>query len=365
MKTALDYAKQGCDTLMRKFSVKTLPPANRYHYHQGVFLSGMERTYFLSQDEKYYNYIKNWHDQFISDDGTMPLMKDLEAENLQFDDMQPAIMLYHLYEKTGDKKYKKVLDRFAPIFEQWPTNARGGFWHKYMSKNQMWLDGLYMIGPYASMYAKYFDKPYFWETMYQQMNLMRRNITCPKTGLLFHAWDDSKIARWANSETGLSEEFWGRAIGWYAVAILDIMEHMPADHPRREEFISAEKDIVNALIKYQDEKTGLWYQVVDKGNNPENWHETSCTSLFTYAISKAIKMGILDDAYAKYAHKGYQGVIDSLTFDGEDLFVSNICIGTGVGNEDFYFKRPTVTNDLHGMGAFVLMCTEYFDTFRQ
>jgi len=363
MKTALDYAKQGCDTLIRKFSIKELPPANRYHYHQGVFLSGMERTYFLSKDEKYYNYIKDWHDQFIEEDGTMPLMKELEAENLQFDDMQPAIMLFHLYEKTGDEKYKRVLDRFAPIVEQWPTNARGGFWHKYKSKNQMWLDGLYMIGPYAAMYAKHFDKPYFFETMYQQMNLMRRNITDPKTGLLYHAWDDSKEAAWADADTGLSEEFWGRAIGWYAVAILDILDYLPENHPRRQEFIDAELDIVNALIKFQDEKTGLYYQVVNRGDDPNNWHETSCTSLFTYAISKAIKKGLLDESYASYAHKGYQGVINSLTFEGEDLIVSNICVGTGVGPYDFYLKRPTVANDLHGMGAFVLMCTEYFDTF--
>jgi len=361
MKTALDYAKQGCDTLMRKFSIKTLPPVNRYHYHQGVFLSGMERTYLLSGEQKYYDYIKAWHDQFIEEDGTMPLMKQLEEENLQFDDMQPAIMLFSLYEKTGDEKYKRVLDRFAPIVEKWPTNAYGGFWHKYKEENQMWLDGLYMIGPYAVMYANKFNKPYFYDTIYQQMNLMRRNITDKHTGLLYHAWDDSKVASWANKETGLSEEFWGRAIGWYAVAILDILDYLPINHPHRQEFIDAELDIINALIKYQDPKTGLWYQVVDKGHDPANWHETSCSSLYTYSIAKAVKTGILNKSYMENAHKGYQGIINSLSFEGEDLLVSNICVGTGVGKYDFYLNRPTVTNDLHGMGAFVLMCTEYYD----
>lgn len=354
---------QGCDTLIRKFGIEELPPANRYHYHQGVFLSGMERTYLLSGEQRFYDYVKGWHDQFI--DGNEWDKHFSNTHVNQFDDMQPAIMLFHLYEKTGDEKYKRVLDEFVPIVERWPTNAMGGFWHKYHSKNQMWLDGLYMIGPYAAMYAKMFNKPYFFDTVYQQMNLMRRNMTCPETGLLYHAWDDSKEAKWADPETGLSEYFWGRAIGWYAVAILDILDYLPHDHPRRQEFIDAELDILRALVKYQDAQTGLWYQVVNRGDDPNNWHETSCTSLYTYSISKAVKKGYLDASYADYAHKGYKGVINSLTFEGDNLIVSKICIGTGVGNYEFYLKRPTVANDLHGMGAFVLMCSEYWDTFKK
>ena len=362
MKTALDYAKQGCDTLMRKFSVKTLPPPDVYHYHQGVFLSGMERTYNLSKEEKYYNYIKDWHDQFIEGDWD----KHFSSKHVgEFDDMQPAIMLYGLYEKTKDERYKKVLDEFAPIVERWPTNAQGGFWHKYYNKNQMWLDGLYMIGPYAVMYAHHFNKPYFYDTIYQQMRLMRDNMTDPKTGLLYHAWDDSKEAEWADPETGLSAEFWGRAMGWYVVAIFDILDYLPQDYPKRQEFIDAGIDIINALVKFQDEKTGLWYQVVNRGDDPNNWHETSCTSLYTYAVSKAVKRGIIDKTYIKYAEKGYNGVIDSLTFEGDDLIVSNVCIGTGIGSYQFYLDRPTVANDLHGMGAFVLMCTEYYDMKQQ
>jgi unsaturated rhamnogalacturonyl hydrolase len=142
------------------------------------------------------------------------------------------------------------------------------------------------------------------------------------------------------------------------------LDYLPDDFPKRQEFIDAEIDIINALIKYQDEATGLWYQVVDRGDDPNNWHETSCTSLYTYSIAKAIKKGLISaDKYAKYAHKGYQGVIDTLAFEGEDVIVSKICVGTGVGNYEFYLKRPTVANDLHGMGAFVLMCSEYYDAF--
>jgi len=357
-KTALDYARMGADTLIRKFPVNQLPPKNRFHYHQGVFLSGMERTYLLSRDNVYFNYIKDWIDYYIDENGKIRYEDNVR----QFDDMQPAILLYNLYEKTKDERYKKVLDDFVPIVEMWPTNALGGFWHKYDRPNQMWLDGLYMIGPYSVMYAHYFGKPYFFETIYQQMNLMRRNMTDPKTGLLYHAWDDSKEINWADKETGLSPEFWGRAMGWYAVAILDILDYIPFTHPRRNDFISAGLDIINALIRFQDEKTGLWYQVVDKGDREGNWLETSCSSLYTYAIAKAMKKGFLHKSYAKYIHKAYEGIIKSLRFEGENLIVSNICVGTGVGDYQFYIHRPTVENDLHGMGAFLLVCSEYYET---
>ena len=353
---ALDYAKMGADTLIRKFPVSELPPRNRFHYHQGVFLSGMERIYLLSEDRKYYNYIKDWIDYYIDENGKIRFEDDVR----QFDDMQPAILLYNLYRETGDERYKKVLDDFAPIVEMWPTNARGGFWHKYSRPNQMWLDTLYMIGPYSVMYAHYYNNPYLFETIYQQMNLMRRNMTDPKTGLIYHAWDDSAAIDWADKETGLSSEFWGRAIGWYAAAIMDILDYFPARHPRRHEFISAGLDIINALIRFQDEESGLWFQVVDKGGQAGNWHEVSCSCLYTYAIAKAINKGLLHKSYGRYIERAHEGIIKSLRFEGDDLIVSNVCIGTGVGDYQFYINRPTVENDLHGMGAFLLMCCEYY-----
>jgi unsaturated rhamnogalacturonyl hydrolase len=279
--------------------------------------------------------------------------------------MQPAILLFRLFQETGDPRYQKVLDSFAPVVEQWPANARGGFWHKYDNENQMWLDGLYMIGPWAVMYAHYFGKSYFFEKIYQQMNLMRRNMTCPKTGLLYHAWDDSKAAEWADKKTGLSPEFWGRAIGWYAVALMDILDYIPAQHERRHEFISAAVDIINALIRFQDEESGLWFQVVDKGERPGNWPETSCSCLYVYAIAKAIKKGLLHRAWAKYIHRGYTGIVKILNFEGDNLILSKVCVGTNVGDYDFYISRPTAQNDLHGMGAFLLMCTEYYETCKK
>jgi unsaturated rhamnogalacturonyl hydrolase len=356
-KNALDYAKQGADTLIRKYSVEELPPKNRFHYHQGVFLAGMERIWRLSGEKKYYDYIKNWCDFYIDADGNIRY-----SDAGQFDDIQPAILLFALYRDTGDLRYKKAMDSIVPLVEQWPCNARGGYWHKSNRKNQMWLDSLYMIGPFQTMYARDFNTPYLYEKTYRQMELMRRNMTDPRTGLLYHAWDDSRVVEWADKTTGLSEEFWGRAIGWYAVAILEILDFLPEDDPRRREFIDAELAILNALVRFQDQQTGLWYQVVDKGDDPENWYETSCSCLFAYAIAKAVKKGLVHKAWLRHVEKAWLGILEhSVSLEGEDLFLSGVCVGTGVGDYAHYLKRPTVTNDLHGMGAFLLMCTGYYD----
>lgn len=357
--TALDYAKMGCDTLIKQYTPQQLPPAGRFHYHQGVFLSGMERTYRLCGEEKYYCYIKEWVDQFIDETGNIS-----GCDVTQFDDMQPSILLFTLYDKTGDERYKKALDSFVPYVEKWPKNARGGFWHKYEHPNQMWLDGLYMIGPYHAMYANAFGKEYFFEIVYRQMKLMTENMRDEKTGLLYHAWDDSLVESWADKKTGLSSQFWGRAIGWYAVSILDILDYMPEGDRRRSEFIQAEQKIIDALINFQDEGTGLWCQVVDKPHCEGNWFEVSCSCLFTYAIAKAIKTGIIGAEYTVYMNKGYSGVISIVQLDREkgELYLDKVCVGTCVGDYNYYVQRDTVKNDLHGMGAFLLMCTEYYDT---
>ncbi|MDR3171541.1 MAG: glycoside hydrolase family 88 protein [Treponema sp.] len=361
-KNALDYAKMGADTLIRRFTVEKLPPENRFHYHQGVFLAGMERVYLLSGEDQYGDYIKAWLDYYIDAAGTI---RHNDSDVPQFDDMQPAVLLFNLYKKTQDERYKKALEQFVPAVEQWPTNAEGGFWHKYDCPNQMWLDTLYMIGPYSVMYARSFDKPYLYEKIYRQMEMMRRNMTDPATGLLYHAWDDSKTAAWADKTSGCSPVFWGRAIGWYAVAIQEILDFLPENHRRRQAFINAGLDLINALIRFQDEESGLWYQVVNRGDDPQNWHEVSCSCLYTYAIAQAVRKGFLHKSYARYIHKAYQGIIKTLAFKGDDLIVPKICVGTGVGDYEFYLKRPTVQNDLHGMGAFLLMCTEYYHTCKQ
>lgn len=352
-KSPLAYAKLACDTLMRKFAPDALPPVRHFHYHQGVFLSGMHQTYVLCREERYYAYIKAWVDSLVDPYG------DITSFNPgQLDDLQPGVLLFPLYERTHDPRYKRALDTIAYYLSTFPRNPEGGYWHKAWYRNQMWLDGLYMAGPFCAQYGQAFDAPSFFDRLVEQAKLMEEKTRDIKTGLWYHAWDYEKQQPWADPDTGLSPEFWGRSIGWVPVALLNDLDYLPEAHPARPELSRMARELLLALLPYQDEATGLWYQVVNKGGEPGNWVESSCTCLYTAALCKAVRLGLLDDACLCAAGRGYHGVIRRLGSDQGGVLIDNICIGTGVGKYDHYCARPTSTNDLHGIGAFLIMCTE-------
>jgi unsaturated rhamnogalacturonyl hydrolase len=216
-----------------------------------------------------------------------------------------------------------------------------------------------MVGPIAVQYGRTFGEPEYFDLLTFQALLMEKHTKDPVTGLLYHGWDETKEAKWADPATGLSPEFWGRAIGWYPVALLEMFESLPEDHQDKAKLVQILQDLLIALIRYQDPATGLWYQVIDKGDRPDNWLENSCTALYVHAIAKAVRFGYLDEQYMSYAWKGYQGVIDTMKFDEHGhVVIGQICIGTGIGDYDHYIARPTSENDLHGAGAFILMCVE-------
>lgn len=354
MKKALNYAKMSCDTMMRKFEAKDLPPIGKFHYHQGVFLSGMLNTYKLCGDEKYFEYVKKWVDSIIYEDGSIHTYNP----NM-LDDIQPGILLSELYKKTTDKRYITAREELAKVLKNWHTNPIGGFWHKEFLPNEMWLDGLYMAGPLSAEYSSETGDMSFLETAVSQIIIMYENMQDKNTRLLYHAWDYNKKCIWADKETGLSSEFWGRALGWYVVAILDILEYMPKNHPKRQKIIEIEKDVLAAIVFYQDKVSGMWYQIVNKGEYEDNWLESSCTALFIYALAKAVRFGVINSEYLKTAKRGYEGLVSTFVAkDGDDLLISGICIGTGVCDYEQYISRETSINDLHGVGAFLLMCTE-------
>lgn len=352
--TPIQWAERACATLMGKFAPEALPPEGRWHYHQGVFLLGMEKCWRETGDDKYYQYIKGYVDsQILSDGGIRQYHPD------ELDDIQPGILLFNLYEKTGDPRYKKALDTLVPLLLSWELNAEGGFWHKTRYPNQMWLDSIFMGGPIAVQYARRFNESVYYDLLVKQALLLEQHTKDPRTGLLFHGWDQSKAAVWADPETGCAPEIWGRALGWYPVALLEMLDFLPESHPGRDRLVEILRELLPAILRYQDETSGLWYQVIDKGDQPENWLETSCSCLFVYAVAKAVRMGFLDAGDLRYAWKGYQGIIDRLRFDDDGgLIIGDICIGTGIGDYPHYIARPRSANDLHGTGAFLFMCVE-------
>ena len=208
-----------------------------------------------------------------------------------------------------------------------------------------------MAGPISVEYAAKFHHPEYFDLSTQQAIMMEKKTRDDKTGLWYHAWDYSKQAPWADPVTGKSPEFWGRSMGWVPVALLDELVYLPEDHKDRPEIIRMIVDLLTALVPYQDEKTGLWYQVVNKGGEEGNWVESSCTCLYSAAIARAIRMGLMDPKYMDTAIKGYHGIIDRLRYDENGVIIDNICVGTGVGDYAHYCARPTSENDLHGMGA--------------
>lgn len=350
----LSYAIEACDTMMRKFpDAADLPPKPQFHYHAGVFLSGMLKTYHLCKDEKYFDYAKRFVDYYLDAEGVV------HHSNMgKMDDMMPGLLMYDLYERTGDERYHKALKTFVDIIIDQPRTKEGGFWHMDSTPNEMWLDSLYMGGPICARYGKTFDRPLCYEVCAFQALTMEKCTRDAKTGLLHHAYDSAREQSWADKETGKSPEFWGRSIGWVPVAVADELDFIPEDFYLRDEMIRMLTDLLKALVPFQDEKTGLWYQVVNKGYDPRNWLETSCSCLYVAAMCKAIRKGYLDKSYLRFAKKGYEGIIDRLKWDENGLVLDGVCIGTGVGDYEHYLARPTSKNDLHGMGAFILMCQE-------
>jgi unsaturated rhamnogalacturonyl hydrolase len=352
-KTALDYANEACATLMRKFAAPDLPPKGRFHYHQGVFLSGMLKTYELTGDESLLKYVKEYVDARIDAYGNI-----YEFNPGMIDDLQPGILLFPLYDMTRDPRYKAALDTIAHYIRTCPQNPEGGIWHKAWYRGQMWLDGLYMAGPFSVEYGVRFGDDGLIDMAVNQARLMEEKTRVKESGLWRHAYDYYREQPWADKVTGLSPEFWGRSIGWVPVGLLDEIEPLPADHQGRAALTRVTIDLLRSLARYQDEKSGMWYQVVDKASRPDNWPETSCTSLYAAGICKAVRLSLLEETYLDIARKGVEGVLRSLAYDENGIRIGNVCVGTNVGDYTHYINRPTSVNDLHGVGAFLIMCAE-------
>lgn len=345
----LAIAEQACQELMKTYAPSQLPPANSWHYHQGVFLYGMQRVWEKTGKEEYYEYIKAYIDLLVDEQGNFLFDRD------QLDSIQVGILLFPLLERSGERRYKIAADKLRSLFYTLNKTSEGGFWHKDKYPYQMWLDGLFMAGPFALMYNQWFNQTELIDQVLYQEKLMRSHMKDDKTGLLFHAWDEKKERPWADPATGCSPEFWGRSVGWYGTALVDILELLPGNHLGREELIQSLLNFAEGLAKFQDEKTGLWYQVVDKGGHPDNWPESSCTSLFVYTLAKSVENGYIDEKYLEAARKAYQGLLDHMIVANKEKWtMKGICIGTSAGDYDYYVSRPTSENDLHGVGAFIL-----------
>jgi unsaturated rhamnogalacturonyl hydrolase len=350
-RTPLEWAEAACDTLMEAYSAGELPPAHRWHYHQGVFLCGMESLLEAGKEPRYERYIREYVDDLVDEYGNFYFARD------ELDAIQAGLLLFRLEKQTGERKYRVAADKLRSLFHTLNRTSEGGFWHKDKYPGQMWLDGLYMGGVFALKYAAAYGEESLIGMALQQERLMRKYMKDDRTGLLFHAWDELRRMPWADARTGCSPELWGRSLGWYALALAEFLDLLPAESSERLALAEVQREFIHSLIRYQDQESGLWYQVVDKGHLADNWLETSCTSLFVYAIAKAVEQGVAERDCLASAVRGYEGLIGRLKFDDNGgVILPDICIGTSAGDYENYVTRPTSGNDLHGVGAFVMAC---------
>jgi len=348
----LAWARRACDTVIAQYTPDALPPANRWHYHQGVFLQGMEKLWRVTGESVYLQYIQDYVDLYISPAGDISVKAHL-------DDLMPGQLLLLLEQETGELKYRRAAARLRERLDNWQTTPDGGFWHKDIYPNQMWLDGIYMAGPFAVKYGLLYNEPGLFDLVVRQALLMHKHMADERTGLLYHAWDHSRQAAWADKVTGRSPEFWGRSVGWYGFALAEILDYLPGGHPQRNALVRILSRWTEGVRAYQDHSTGLWYQVVDKGDRPDNWLELSCSTLFVFGLSKASRAGIADSSAAEAALRGYESVLKRIEFTENGFMrIPDICVGTSAGTYEYYVQRERKTNDLHGIATFVHMCME-------
>jgi unsaturated rhamnogalacturonyl hydrolase len=363
---AQDWSKKLAETAMMLWKDSFMlegDKAPKWRYDQGVILKGIEGIWNATGDAKYFNYIQKSMDYYVKEDGSI---KGYKHDEYNIDHVNNGKLLLLLYRVTGKEKYKKAADRLRDQLRDHPRTSEGSFWHKKIYENQVWLDGLYMGQPFYAEYAMLFHDDSAFNDITRQFVLIEKNTRDAKTGLLYHGWDESGKQQWADKTTGRSPNVWGRALGWYGMAMVDALEFFPAKHPGRDSIIAILNRFAKAVTNFQDAKTGLWYDVVDKPKEAKNYLEASASSMLVYTLAKGVRNGYLPAACLTNAKKGYAGIIKQFIKVEEErtnLYGTVAVSGLGGnpyrdGSFEYYMSEPVIINDPKGMGAFINAAVE-------
>lgn len=360
------YSVQLAETVMKVWpdSFSVIPGRKaRWSYDQGVILKGIEGIWNNTGDVKWFWYIQKMMDYYVKEDGTI---YDYRPDEYNIDHVNNGKLLLLLYRVTGKEKYKKAVDLLRGQLRTHPRTNEGSFWHKKIYPYQVWLDGLYMGQSFYAEYAKIFHEDTAFNDIGRQFIWIEQHARDPKTGLLYHGWDESKQQKWANKETGLSPLFWARALGWYGMALVDVLDHFPVDHPKRDSLIGILKRFAAAVTKVQDAKSGLWYDIVDMPGKSPNYKEASASCMLVYTLAKAVRYGYIPATYLVNAKKGYAGIVKEFikTEDGQVNLHGTVSVSGLGGNPyrdgsfEYYMSEKVVVNDPKGMGAFIKASVE-------
>ena len=347
--------------------VTTVAHPGTWAYEEGTMLDGMAAEWHVSANGDEFRYIKTAVDRYVTDDGTITGY-GTDLQSLDEVEMGRSVML--LYRVTQQEKYYKAAKFIHEQLKTQPRTPSGGYWHKKIYPNQMWLDGAFMAEPFRAVYAATFQETGDWDDIAKQLLLMDVHMRSIHTGLMLHGWDDSPAGQkmpWADPKTGLSPEVWARAMGWYAVALVDVLDWFPKDHPERAELIGALNRTAAAIMHYQDKQSGVWWQVVDKGEKAGNFKEASASCMFVYALAKGARMGYLAQSDVTVAKRGWAGIqkeFVTTSADGTLTLNGTVKVG-GLGGKpyrsgtfEYYVGEKVGAQDAKGVGVFMMAGSE-------
>ncbi|MGV3587920.1 MAG: glycoside hydrolase family 88 protein [Adhaeribacter sp.] len=336
----------------------------KWAYDEGVVLEGLTNIWKRTADGQYFKFIQKSMDHFVQKDGTIWKYR---PDEYNIDHIKNGRILLTLYKVTGQEKYYKAATMLREQLKTHPRTKEGGFWHKKIYPYQMWLDGLYMGQPFYAEYAATFNEPTAFDDIANQFIYMEKHARDAKTGLLYHGWDESKEQKWANKETGLSPHFWGRAMGWYGMGLVDVLDNFPENHPKRAALLQILSRFAAAVESVQDKKSGVWYQILDKPTGKGNYLEASASNMFVYALAKGVRLGYLPAKYEAVAKRGYEGIqkefikVDEQGLTNLHGTVSVAGLGGNPyrdGSYEYYLSEKVVVNDPKGVGALLLAANE-------
>ncbi len=337
---------------------------SRWHYKHGLLFKGVYHLWQKTGNGRYWESLQAYVDRFVTADGEI---RTYQQDEYNIDQINPGKLLFPLYRETGERRYQQAIDRLRQQLRHHPRTNEGGFWHKKIYPYQMWLDGIYMGSVFYAEYAAEFDEPEAFDDVAFQFLTIEEHTRDPHTGLLYHAWDESRQMPWANPETGCSSHFWSRAIGWYVMALVDVLDVFPPNHLARPKFIEVLTRTLTAVAPYQDKATGLWWQIMDQSDRPGNYLEASGSCMFVYAMAKGVRHGYLKPEWLATADRAFHGLLQNLVSTDEEgrVDLHGVCSTAGLGGVpyrdgsfEYYVNEPIVTNDLHGVGAFLNAAVE-------
>jgi unsaturated rhamnogalacturonyl hydrolase len=335
-----------------------------WHYEHGLQVMAIEKSAQVTGDARSMSFVVDWIDRFVQADGSI---RTYRVGEYNLDQINAGKLLFGALDRTGEERYRKALDLLRSQLKTQPRNHSNGFWHKKIYPYQMWLDGIYMAGPFLAEYARRFDEPAVFEDVLHQILLIEEHTHDARTDLLYHAWDESKAQRWCDPATGCSRHFWGRGMGWFMMALLDVLDHLPREQAGRQDLIAILERTARAVVHVQDEKTGLWYQILDLPERAGNYQEASASAMFVYAFAKGVREGYLSQDFLFPARRGYHGLLQNLIkIDAQGLLtLEKVCGGAGLGGKpyrdgsfEYYVNEKIVPNDPKGVGPFILAALE-------